>query len=827
MRREIGTMTTEEINSITGFTRERIDLGNSEQVRAALIEDVTGETVAVDDFQLSKGTRIDIQRSDEFNNKRRKLRKGLPEASMFEIDLPFPLQGEKTLVYRTAPGEPLREVFPGGEASFTTAIAAEPEKVLAPLVGQAALGPAGMIAGSIASPFIEKAIEKRRGFREGSLSGSAVEGSLDAALNTGADIATRGVTRLLRGGLAKSAGGKAREGIVELLPDSGRVIAAQAEEGFAPLASGQLARSPTTQAIFQQVTAITRRGGEFLNKQQQALHDNIQKKTLQTGPDGLSDAELGVLVDGKRGIINKQIATLPQGTDTGGGQALQEGGQAFKSRTSQLGGRLYKRAFDISEAEDLSFDISETVSLGKKMQEGVKAMGKEVTENVDTGLLDDAGKPITRQETTRELVNVREKLATDINDVVADLEALDPELRTIDTLGGKSLAAKQIQALRTRLFDIRQRAEGEVMGKLANDLWSSFTTAMSNPVSGSPAFNQAWRKANTFWRFRENELDKGAMATLVKTLNPEALFRSFGRPGNFDALQKTKSLIPRAQWNNFRESFIGELQNKSPTELRTTLANLGKDKRSQALLIKPAERKALMNWATQIDQLDKGVLNKLSTEDVANVSRGYEIAKNTTQANMAEQIKRAGGKKSRFATSVRAGLYEHVLKVSEDIDRAGNPIIDPRKFEKVIKEVLSFEAAPEILGPEGMRHFTNLELYSNVIKQTSDVGVSLIRQNIASGLSTPTQPGKVIKAARKVFDKRLWGLVLAQPVSHKGILRANKLPVGSEKMRMLGIAVASATNAYNEGTKGRVDKTRNQIRNTTDNILNRIPEAAP
>jgi len=818
MPRSIGTIEQEEetFGPIGGVKTTR-SIGRSENVRAAILEEVTGDTVIADDFLLPKGMRIDITRSDTLINKRKKFREAFPEGELREVSLPFPLQGHRTLVFRTNRDEPLREVFPGGDPSLGTSIIAEPEKTLLPVAGQMAAGLPGLVAGSLISPFVEKGVERVRGFKEGTVGGMAVEGSIDTALNVGADILTRGATRLVRGGLSKSAGGSFSEGLVEPLPGSQRVISAAEQEGLHPLATGQIARTPVTQSIFQQVTALTSRGAEFLNAQQRKLFEVVKQKSVKTGADGLRNEELAVLVDGERKTLNEVIKKLPQGSDTKGGEALKEGAEIFKKDSSVMGGRLYGEAFDIAKESNVKFDISETISLGNKLASGIKAQGKTITKDVDIGLLDQSGKPITRSETSQELINVREALSKDISDVVRDLNELDPVLRNIDTPIGRSTAAEQIQALRTRLFDIKQRAEGEVMGKLANDMWHSFTTAMHNPIGGSKTFVTAWKKANGFWRFRETELEKGAVATILKGNNPEALFRAFGKRGNFTALQRAKDLIPPRQWNTFRESFVADLVN-DPKRLVSKLNTLNTDKQSKRLLLDVAEENMLRKWAIGTERLEKSVLNKISTENKANISKAYEITKNTTSKDIEEQISRSGGKNSEFAVSLRAGLYEHVLGKSEALDTVGNSILDPKKFEAAVSDVLSLEAARVILGREGMRTFRNFELYANTIKQSSDVGTSLIRSSVSSQMSSPTKPGKAFAAARKIIDKRLWGLILTQPASHAGILRANKLPIGLPWLKMVTTAVTTSINAHQNISKGKLEGIKDTSKRLIKNI---------
>lgn len=799
-----------ELGAVFGEVPKEKGIKESPRVRAALIEDVTGTQAAEDGEGLSFGLRSDLTKLGSLANKQRRFKQEFPEGELFQVDLPFPLQGESTLVFRRNLDEPLREVIPGGGAGLPEmAGAATSPEVLAPLAGQALFGIPGLIGGSLAGPFISEGSRRQLGFEPEMTMGEAgVEGGIQTGINLATDIATRGA---VRGARALAAGGPTREGVAGMVrPSAGAeaMTLAGEREGLPPLRAGQVAEEPATFTLFQQGTILTPRGEQLAVGQRQAVRRRLEEKANEFGMEGLSTEELQQLADFQRAEISKRLrGTLnAEGDATTGGTAIQEGIQQFDKTTAAMGGRMYQNAAEFSP--DLAFDVSRTVNMANRIEEGtITRTRAQPVERPGGAIIGPNGQPLTPP--TTEMVQgtqaVEGGLPKELREVIDTLQSMDPLVRDLRSpmTGEISPGFEQIKKLRSRLFELRFHEDGRV-SRGANQLWRALTTDLANPAGQQgPKFARAWKQANQFWADREAQLEKQFVQNFIRTDQPERIFSALTRPTSYTALAEAARTVPKPAMERFKSSFMASLIAKGEENPRLIVSQLNRFKgneRALRMLVSEPEEKALRDFAQELDLWQKGPINKAINDISLPARRAVDIVSRNSEESMQALVRDAGGMDSKVIRSMRAGLYQEILDKATTVTRDGSKVIDAKRMMAEIERLQQMPGFKSVMRPSDIETLTNLELYTSPLRSANDAGTSIMKAEISQQLGAVTQPRKMIAGGHKLLNNRAAAWILSSPASSKVLNRAKKVPFGLEKLRFLTVGAVAARRELQQGT---------------------------
>ena len=684
---------------------------------------------------------VDVFRSQDLVNRQNKFRETFPEGELKQITHP---DGELGLYARSAKDEPFRAVSSSPAIVSALATGSTVGSFLGAR-GSTAAGTIGTMVGVVA----DAAIENARGYPEDTSQSVAARSLKEGAIFAGVDLGLKGFGAVV---LHRS------------FSTSDAVKAAQAE-GFHPLMIGQVSDDPLVGVALKQVTRLGLAGTKHVIDAERKSILEAAKRQVAAGAD-LTDTMIADVVDAQRMELDTLLSPTHI-TRKGTSQALQDGLVFYKKASERYITHLYNKA--ITLADDLVLDLTPAVDKAVALEKGVQAHLKEAAESGAA------------------TASVAPKLAGELNDVVQTLKTLDPTMRKVTTVEGEWTAFEQIKALRTRLFDLKNEAPEGYVRKTAGEMYQTLTSVMNAPISGSPEFGAAWRKASGAHALKESNLEKTYVGSIVSGAsdNPEALQSLAGRyfePGHATELATFRDLIPRPVWQKVREGFQADLMTTPDisagyNKLRQFKA---RDPEGFGLLLTPAEARDVEHYLNLRSKIESGPFAAVQKKNLSAGERVAYLLNNGTQQDLADLVKLSGGIDSEPTRAIRAGVYSRILSDASVTLKTGERVIDPTKLLSVTEDLRQSGKLNPIFRPADWERLHNYQVYSKTVAETSDAGTSIMVAETASKLVQAPATAlwgdmkSVVKhTVRPIASFFLMGEILSTPVAYSALGKAN------------------------------------------------------
>jgi hypothetical protein len=686
-------------------------------------------------FQGDFLAEMDIARSAAPEDRLAKFQRSFPEGELKTVQT---AEGPVE-VARGGADDPYRELRMAPHIAGI--VASEP--MVGGLVGTMG-GPAGTALGTGAGVLAQQQIEQHRGYGQG-------EGGFGRALTEGGvagvvDAATRGVSRIFRGGPMPQA---QRESLI-------RGIEASKLLELQPLTVGQTSPSPFLRGMFRQVGVTSPKIEQTIARQEQSLLDTFRRRIEAGGAHGVSDAELQKIIQAQTRELQNIISPKTL-TRTDAGEALQKGLETYKQASRVSVDRLYERALSLTD--DVAFDLSPAQAVADDILRGVRGMGR-------------TGKPVPLAETPEGA----------LASVVQDVRRLNPRVDRFASAGGEWDAFTQVKTLRTRLFDLKESSDGGVRRE-ATRLWNELTEVMNNPVSGDPDFVAAYRRASVANAIREENLGKTYVARALRTDTPEVLARKYLKPGHTTELSVIRDLIPRAQWDDFRQTFQADIMRApNPAQGLRDLARFeATDPQGLRMILTVPEENALKSYLSAKTRFEASPAARILEKNLTDGERMVQMVRGGTAQDVADTVRMAGGRNSPTAQSMKAGVYKDILDNSMDVSTAGVDVLDANKLIKNIQQWRASGKLDHLMSPDDWRALESIQSYAAPLAETADIGGGMMggalrQQAVHAPTETVMGEGKKVvkRLLRPLYSNAVTARILTIPAAKGRLVRGGQ-----------------------------------------------------
>lgn len=741
----------------------------------------------------------DMARSNLLSEKQAKFLRKYPHGQLRSVTVG---EGEKVLLARTAPDEPEREV-----AKSALSILAQGVGPAEPIVGGVAAGlltgGAGIIPGALATggatflgEMAQHGVERLRGFEEDTLGEAATSGVLSGSMATTADVAMRGATRLVRGGLNPTA-------LITPSERLGRATDIAAAQGLPAVGVGQVSSSEMVRAAVRQSALFGGPAGRQQTEQRSAIFQRL-KKMSESAFASLSDSNL-------ESVIARQVADIDRllpvknVSSAVASKALKRGYEIFRTASRETRDRRYNDVH-ATISEDFAYDL-------RIPPPGEEKSLLAVANEINTGVL---GRSIANkgtrvsQEPQGELRNVLDLLLGKTDETTT----LSPliEFKAAPGLGRNREgfnAFEQLQALRTRLFDLTQ-SEDPMVKREATRLWGSMRATMENPVGAVSADFQAKLKAaNNFNRWRENILETDYVQRVLRsdTSTFGEMANHLLQPGKGPMLQLTRRIIPQENWALVQEKFKGRLLADPDQTVAMLKRWKTEDPEGLKLLITPQQEEMLGVIATEKIKMRESVASKFFNRLSEQGERAERLG-SSSRAALRDHIDRTGGLDGQFATEARASLYAKLLNGASELNADGVRVIKPQRLVQRIDAMLERGNLNVLLRPDDVKVLKDLQLYTSVIGGEGDVGGVISRGAATASISRFMNPKSQIHGVHTIYGHRAMGWILAQPALRQELIKSKGAILTEQRLRIAAIlgTIVNRQAAESEGRTSVLDR---------------------
>ena len=724
------------------------------------------------------GTRFDAARSTNPEEVRLKLTDKYPDADVRMLsgfgDSPVPVmrrQGEPAFYGVDEPGASMGDVADVAGAITT------PDTL------------AGIVAAIMsrgASLPIRAAIQGAAGFA-GDLANSGIEEARGFQTDPLGDLLQQAGLAGLFGAAGEGLGSKIgtpKGGI--LTPGEGVINAEQAATNLdlPPITMGQ--SHPLSKRKENQAAMTSGKLRDVYVDQEKGMGDVLKRNAEGSGQD-IDDAQL-------EDILRSQLDDLRSGMNTTnvstrkGGKGIQTGVGEFKDTSRKWVGRKYDKA--LSDAEGAAFNIEDAQGLGREYSAGVQSKGRDVTDIVETGILDEAGEPILKDVTTEgKGVNVTSNPEGRFSAALKRLNDIDPN---IEDFKGKQ-SAEILKSLRTEFGDLGQYGPSNLLPDTqqsqARKIYKKLSDALDEPTGGSEGFKQSWKSAQKAYKFRRGVLDRSDIKTLAKADNAYETGKKFAQPGQFENLRVLKRTIGKDKWDNYKESYKTSLLN-DPNPV-SKLKAWDKDPDGLNLLLTPAEKREFKSFAYAAERINKGPVKAVLANQTDTSKRVFDLLKSGDNKTLVKMVTDTGGPTSKTGRNFRASVSQAILDESSVI-KDGIKRPDPKKLIASISNYIDGGKLKGVLLPADIKALDDLRTYASIIGRKGDVGAGMQGGEITAQLFDIFNPVRSMKGLSSVLNNAMYARILTSPKASKLVFGSGKRGAPKTTVRAAAITVSSA-----------------------------------
>ena len=732
---------------------------------------------------------FDMAGSKSLNAKRQKFLEEYPNGTLTPIALS---NGDVKLIYKKEPNDPFRFVNRGvNNPEIARAIASG--ELIVGVLGSF-LGPYGTAGGTAAGSLIEYGVEAGRGYETQTFGDEVKEAGVEGLVAGGVDFATRKLFSLFK--TIKNAGNVKVLDIQDWADDVARFAK---EETLEPLVKGNVVKTPLWQSLFAQTQVTSPRSVNIFNQQTKALQNKFGSMGDSFDPSAFTTEELSLLVKAQGDDL---VTRLFKSTDVNQplarewletGQNFKQGLKNWKINTRALRDDLYGQA--LSMADDVTFNVAPLQAVAKEITDIVKAKGLPTQpQTVGTGLFDDLGNEITRVIPGDTGAVALAQLPKEVNDVIKIINQMDPQVSMYQGFN----PIEQLKSLRTTVFALQQ-SDDAITSRYGNKLYSALKEVMEAPTSGNAKFLDVYQKASAFNAWRENILNLSVIKKSLKSDSIEDIITSKFNITQPSEVAYIKQVLDKNTFNMLKSSYLKDIaSNKSSLNKFLNNENQYADVVEQ--IFTKTETQAIKEFANAQARLNTSKLAKIIKQDVSNaeaaftlIGEGYNVFNNT--------LIKAGGKNSKYAQSLKAGIFKKIFDDSTVTSETGGlNSLDIKKFTANVNEIKNNKALSELLfSSEELLRLEKFKLYADAINVTDDVGGMIQKGQAASNLKSLLNLAKAkISVGNLYLSNAVYAKILSQPYKAGEKIIINKAANSSQTseftLRWLALGINSYAN---------------------------------
>ena len=378
-------------------------------------------------------------------------------------------------------------------------------------------------------------------------------------------------------------------------------------------------------------------------------------------------------------------------------------------------------------------------------------------------MLDETGQPITRLIEPSNISVALNQIPKEVSDVVKVINQLDPRLSMYQGIN----PIEQLKTLRTSIFQLQQ-SEDPVISSAGNTLYN-------------------------------------AVRESLKTDSVEDIIQTKFNITQPSEVSYIKKVLDKKTFDMLKSSYLLDIANNKATLNRF----VNNEKRYADVVNKiftKSEVDAINVFKEAQDSLQGSKLVEMVKADVTNAQRalglideGYEVFKNT--------LKQQGGKNSKFATSIKSGIYKQILDAATETSETGGVnSLNITKLSASINKLKNNKAVVELLlSPEEIARLENFNLYAQAINVTDDVGGAMQKGSLsAQTKNIPDALGK-IKVASTYLSNSVYARILTQnyKAGDKILINkaANETMMSEQKLRALAVMITQLSRNMSDEEK--------------------------
>ncbi|HUS38828.1 MAG TPA: hypothetical protein VMX74_05225 [Pirellulales bacterium] len=392
----------------------------------------------------------------------------------------------------------------------------------------------------------------------------------------------------------------------------------------------------------------------------------------------------------------------------------------------------------VLESKTLPQEVWNIINKVRSVKDGKVPKMAELFEEVDTGLVDQAGHPVTRRE------------SLGLHDGFEFLKTLREDLG--DFFGHDNVLSSRDEATARRM-------------------WGAFKDVLEGPRGpDSAAFKKALGRANKATAFKHEVLETNDMLRMAKSDNPASIMSAIeGGSLGFSQLQLLRRTMPAERWDHVTTYLKQDLV-EHPEKIKSVLdTGLGADRKRLALFLNPAEQQALRNYAKQIKTIDGNVFAKTLKSQTEESARAYDLLVKATPSEM-RQLVQHGDAATKLA--LKSATIEGIIRNSmrdEFGEISYNTTVITKNLDKLFNDKGMVKKLQAFLTPEEIKFLKDRSKLASYLsgKGFSQGGAGIAAGAIGGQATDVTNPMGIVAA---VLTARSIGL-MSRAVNTPAVLK--------------------------------------------------------
>jgi hypothetical protein len=170
------------------------------------------------------------------------------------------------------------------------------------------------------------------------------------------------------------------------------------------------------------------------------------------------------------------------------------------------------------------------------------------------------------------------------------------------------------------------------------------------------------------------------------------------------------------------------------------------------------------------------------------------VSSKVTAGQLRTLISRShGGKNSKLATSIKAGIYQRILNKATTLDPATNiEVLSPKIIVAEIANLKKSGKLDAVFTKHDWEVIGDFNLYASVTSESMEVGGAMQKGENIAGAFAITRPWKMLKSFHTMAQNAIVARTLAVPMSSNILLQSPGKQVTTSRLRNFLTAVSSS-----------------------------------
>jgi hypothetical protein len=497
--------------------------------------------------------------------------------------------------------------------------------------------------------------------------------------------------------------------------------------GFSDLTPGQISELLRRQEM--QLEGLSSYIGDYKLSQKEQVFNYFKSQVEDLrGLQTLNNTEVDRLVRKRRAnLLDTEFALKNSNIDpTTGGKNLFSAVNRYYLAGREQSKRLYGDAIKIAEDKNPIFHLG-TLTKGDEavVSEILAAPSFKASDRYIAKLIKSGNKDLAKK-INREGLNLDNGVSEELKEIASTLKNADPNVGNFAGFTG----FEQLQALRTRLFDLKTLKPGELPdynNKLANKLYDGVTKVIENPSTRSGKdFSAAWKKANDFYREFATTLNRDE---IVRIRSAEAndlptLVSRFGDEANPESLRLLRNTLNDKEWGDFKTAYKGSLL-RNPEKINQVLDSFSTNPNitpyEKRALITPSDELALRSIGTNIEQLNNSKVVNFLRNSGSTTERALDLAQNGKISEVKQWVDTGKGD---VKTALRMGILSDILDSKVSMSK-GKEVPDLKTLQLKVEKYKQSGLIDLVFDKKQKQELLDTQLYVSFLNDFNDSGASL------------------------------------------------------------------------------------------------------